>query len=112
MDNWWARPRPATSILIPTPSITRGCRRCSKAGAPTFVGRTKVLHSDFFHTAAGDPVYLECADNYQDMRERFAALLPRLRQDLGLPAEAVLTCVIDRGVFSQEVFAQAVAAPD
>ena len=72
----------------------------------------KVLHSDFFHTAAGDPVYLECADNYQDMRERFAALLPRLRQDLGLPAEAVLTCVIDRGIFSQEVFAQAVAAPD
>jgi hypothetical protein len=72
----------------------------------------KVLHSDFFHTAAGDPVYLECADNYQDMRERFAALLPRLRQDLGLPAEAVLTCVLDRGIFSQEVFAQAVAAPD
>ena len=72
----------------------------------------KVLHSDFFHTAAGEPVYLECADNYQDMRERFAALLPRLRQDLGLPAEAVLTCVLDRGIFSQEVFAQAVAAPD
>jgi hypothetical protein len=72
----------------------------------------KVLHSDFFHTAAGDPVYLECADNYQDMRERFAALLPRLRQDLGLPADAVLTCVIDRGIFSQEVFARAVAAPD
>jgi hypothetical protein len=72
----------------------------------------KVLHSDFFHTATGDPVYLECADNYQDMRERFAALLPRLRQDLGLPAEAVLTGVIDRGIFSQEVFARAVAAPD
>jgi len=65
----------------------------------------KVLHSDFFHTAAGDPVYLECADNYQDMRERFAALLPRLRQDLGLPAEGVLTFVLDRGIFSQEVFA-------
>jgi hypothetical protein len=58
----------------------------------------KVLHSDFFHTALGEPVYLECADNYQDMRERFA--------------EAVLTCVLDRGIFSQEVFAQAVAAPN
>lgn len=72
----------------------------------------KVLHSDFFHTAAGQPVYLECADNYQDMRERFAALLPRFRQALGLPAEAVVTCIIDRGIFSHEVFAKALEAPD
>ena len=72
----------------------------------------KVLHSDFFHTAAGQPVYLECADNYQDMRERLAALLPRFRQALGLPAEAVVTCVMDRGIFSRAVFAKAVEAPD
>ena len=72
----------------------------------------KVMHSDFFHLAAGQPVYLECADNYQDMRERFAALLPRFRQALGLPAQAVVTCVIDRGIFSHEVFAKALAAPD
>jgi hypothetical protein len=72
----------------------------------------KVLHSDFFHTAAGQPVYLECADNYQDMRQRFAAMLPRFRQAVGLPADAVATCVIDRGIFSQDVFAQAVEAPD
>jgi hypothetical protein len=72
----------------------------------------KVLHSDFFHTAAGQPVYLECADNYQDMRERFAALLPRFRQALGLPADAVVTCIMDRGIFSHEVFAKALQAPD
>jgi len=72
----------------------------------------KVLHSDFFHTAAGQPVYLECADNYQDMRERFAASLPRFRQILNLPADAVVTCVIDRGIFSHDVFANAVEAPD
>ena len=72
----------------------------------------KVLHSDFFHTAEGQPVYFECADNYLDMRERFAALLPRFRQAVGLPAGAVVTCVMDRGIFSQEVFAQAVAAPN
>jgi hypothetical protein len=72
----------------------------------------KVLHSDFFHTAAGQPVYLECADNYQDMRERFTALLPRFRQALGLAADAVVTCVIDRGIFSHEVFAKTLAAPD
>lgn len=72
----------------------------------------KVLHSDFFHTATGQPVYLECADNYQDMRERFASLLPRFRQALGLSVQAVVTCVIDRGIFSHEVFAKAVEAPD
>lgn len=72
----------------------------------------KVLHSDFFHTAAGQPVYLECADNYQDMRERFAALLPLFRQALGLPADAVVTCVLDRGIFSHEVFTKAVEAKD
>ena len=72
----------------------------------------KVLHSDFFHTATGQPVYLECADNYQDMRERFATMLPRFRQAVGLPADTVVSCVIDRGIFSQDVFAQAVAAPD
>lgn len=72
----------------------------------------KVLHSDFFHTATGQPVYLECADNYQDMRERFAALLPRFRQAVGLPANAVVTCIIDRGIFSHEVFAKALEAPD
>ncbi len=72
----------------------------------------KVLHSDFFHTAAGQPVYLECADNYQDMRERFAALLPCFRQAVGLAADVVVTCVIDRGIFSQDIFAQAVEAPD
>jgi hypothetical protein len=72
----------------------------------------KVLHSDFFHSAAGQPVYLECADNYQDMRERFATLLPRFRQAVGLPADAVVSCVMDRGIFSRDVFAQAVEAPD
>jgi len=71
-----------------------------------------VLHSDFFHTAAGQPVYLDCADNYLDMRERFALLLPRFRQEVGLPAQAVVTCVIDRGIFSHEVFAHAIEAPD
>jgi hypothetical protein len=72
----------------------------------------KVLHSDFFHTAAGEPVYLECADNYQDMRQRFAALLPRFRKAVGLPGQAVITCVIDRAIFSHEVFERVSQATD
>jgi hypothetical protein len=46
------------------------------------------------------------------MREGFAAAMPRFRQALGLPAEAVVTFVIDRGIFSHEVFTKAVEAPD
>jgi len=89
-----------------------GMQRVLKGWCARIRWADKVLHSDFFHTAAGQPVYLECADNYQDMRERFAALLPRFRQALGLAADAVVTCVMDRGIFSHEVFAQAVEAPD
>ena len=36
----------------------------------------------------------------------------RFRQEVGLPAEAVVTCVIDRGIFSHEVFAHAIGTPD
>jgi hypothetical protein len=71
----------------------------------------KVLHSDFVHTATGEPVYLECADNYLDLRERLARLRPRLRAQLALPADAVITLVIDRGIFSQAVFAAVIADP-
>lgn len=111
MPGSWARRRGATFTSIRTPSTTPAARTCSKAGARASALADKVLHSDFFHTAAGEPVYLECADNYLDMRERFTALLPRFRQQLGLPADAVITCVIDRGIFSHEVFAHAIEAP-
>lgn len=72
----------------------------------------KVLHSDCFHTVHGQPVYLDCADNYQDLRQRFAALQPQFRQAVGLPAGAVVTYILDRGIFSHEVFNQAIEAPD
>ena len=39
-------------------------------------------------------------------------MLPRFRQAVALPAGAVVTCVIDRGIFSHEVFAHAIQAPD
>jgi hypothetical protein len=71
----------------------------------------KVLHSDFFHTAQGHPVYMECADNYQDMRERFIALLPRFRATMDLPATAVATFIIDRAIFSLKVFERIIQSP-
>ena len=71
----------------------------------------KVVHSDFVHTAQGDPIYFECTDNYDDLRTRFAPLIRRLRATLQWAPERVLTFVVDRGIFSNEVFAQVIADP-
>jgi len=108
---WHTSPAPALPRPLAVAPLIAD-KRCYGEATGTAWTPLLVLHSDFFQTAAGDPVYLECADNYYDMRERFAAWRPRLRRDLGLPAEAVLTCGLDWGIFSQEVFVRAVAAPD
>ena len=89
-----------------------GMQNVLKGWCPRIRWADKVLHSDFVHTAAGDPVYLECVDNYQDMRERFEGLLPRFRHVVEIPENKVITWVIDRGIFSQQVFKKAIEAPD
>ncbi len=72
----------------------------------------KVLHTDFIHNAEGFPVYLGWSDNYQDMRERFFKLAEIFRAQTGLAKEALLTLIIDRGVFSHEVFGRIIEAPN
>jgi len=64
----------------------------------------KVLNMDFAHNARGCPVYAENTDNYEDMRVRFDAFQGRLRTTLGIAQEAVLTWVIDRGIYGKENF--------
>lgn len=64
----------------------------------------KVVHADFFHTKGGRPVYFEHADNFDDMRARFREVLPRFRAMLGVTSEQSLTFVIDRAIFSKEMF--------
>ena len=64
----------------------------------------KVVHADFFHTKGGRPVYFEHADNFDDMRVRFRGILPRFRELLGVVPEQSLTFVIDRAIFSREIF--------
>ena len=71
----------------------------------------KALHSDFVHTDRGQPIYFECTDNFEDLRTRFAPLLRRLRASLGWSAERVLTIVVDRGIYSADVFAAVIADP-
>lgn len=71
----------------------------------------KALHSDFIHTAEGQPLYFETTDNFADLRERFFAVVERCRQELEWPAERVLTWVVDRAIFGKEVFEKVLANP-
>ena len=69
----------------------------------------KALHSDFIHTLAGEPLYFETTDNFADLRERFFQVVQRCRQVMQWPAERVLSFVVDRAIFGQEVFEQVLA---
>jgi len=71
----------------------------------------KALHSDFIHTAAGQPLYFETTDNFADLRERFFGVVERCRKVLESPPERVLSWVVDRGIFGKEVFEKVLADP-
>jgi hypothetical protein len=69
----------------------------------------KAMHSDFIHTAAGQPLYFETTDNFADLRERFFGVMERARTVLGWTDDRVVTCVVDRGIFGSEVFEKILA---
>jgi hypothetical protein len=71
----------------------------------------KAMHSDFIHTAAGQPLYFETADNFADLRERFFAVVERCRKVLDCSSERVLSWVVDRAIFGKEVFEKVLANP-
>ncbi len=71
----------------------------------------KILQSDFIHTAGGAPIYFETTDNFEDLRDRFFGVTQRARAILKWPAERVVTYVVDRGIFSAEVFEKILADP-
>ena len=71
----------------------------------------KALHSDFLHSATGQPLYFECTDNYADLRGRLWDVLARARTALAWPKDRTLSVVIDRAVFGQETFARILAEP-
>ncbi len=71
---------------------------------PAIRGADKAMHSDFIHTAAGEPLYFETSDNFSDLRQRFFELVERCRQVLEWPQERAMSWVADRGIFGQEVF--------
>jgi len=81
-----------------------GAEKILKGWCPKVRGVDKVLHMDFVHTLAGEPVFVEDADNFDDLRERFPRAAGRFRRMLALPEDEPLTFVLDRGIFKIELF--------
>ena len=71
----------------------------------------KILQSDFIHTARGAPLYFETTDNFADLRERFFGVVQRARTELGWPVDRVLTMVLDRGIYGEDVFERVIQDP-
>ena len=71
----------------------------------------KVVNSDFIHTARGEPLYFETTDNFADMRQRFFDVTARARQVFQWPTDRVITYVLDRGIYGEEVFERVISDP-
>ena len=71
----------------------------------------KAMHSDFIHTVAGEPLYFETTDNFADLRQRFFEVVKRCRQVMKWPVDRVLSWVVDRAIFGQDVFEKVLADP-
>ena len=95
-----------------------GMQRVLKGWCASIRWADKVMHGDFVHTAQGHPIYFEWVDNYDDLRVRFRPLVERMRTTLGLDGKdaqglrRTLTFVVDRGIYSNELFSLVAADPD
>ncbi len=72
----------------------------------------KIMNGDYVHSSSGQPVYLENTDNYDDMRQRFKGLEERFRQCLQIGQGRELSWIIDRGIFSHEIFEWVLDSPN
>ena len=82
-----------------------------KGWCPKIRFADKVLHSDFIHTAQGEPIYFETTDNFADLRQRFCGVIGRARQALQWPADTVPTFIVDRGIYGEEFFEKVTGDP-
>jgi transposase len=88
-----------------------GQQNVLKGWCPAVRLADKALHSDFVHTARGEPIYFETTDNFEDLRQRFFAVMGRCRRVHRWAAERVITTVVDRGIFGAEVFEKVLGNP-
>ena len=70
----------------------------------------RIQNGDYAHNSEGYPVYLENTDSYEDMRQRFIQFEANFRSTLGLEQDT-LTWIIDRGIYSQEIFDWVLSSP-
>lgn len=84
-----------------------GAAKLLKGWCPKVRRPDKALHMDFIHTAAGEPVFVEHADNFHDVRERFPQTVIQFRQMMGFDDQTHLTFIVDRGLFKMELFTAA-----
>ena len=81
-----------------------GKQNVLKGWCPKIRWADKVMHGDFVHSRQGQPLYLENSDNYEDMRKRFVRMEERFRESFGIAEGRELTWIIDRGIYSHEIF--------
>ncbi len=72
----------------------------------------KGINMDYIHTTSGQPVYFNTSDNFYDLRERFKPNIDGFRSLCGFDQEQVLTFVVDRGIYSLDVFKDIIISPD
>ena len=72
----------------------------------------RIQNGDYAHTRKGEPVYLENTDSYNDMRQRFMSFESNFRTTLEIAEETELTWIIDRGIYSQDIFGWILNSPN
>ena len=89
-----------------------GKQNVLKGWCPGIRSIGKVLHGDYIHTGCGVPVFGELTDNFHDMRDRFPSVIDMLRTVADIPASQVLTFVVDRGIYKEELFEKLAGTPN
>ena len=83
-----------------------GAQKILKGWCAGIKGIGKILHMDFIHTDKGQPVFVEHADNFHDMRQRFPSTVTAFRSMMRFDDDIPLTFIIDRGIFKIVLFSE------
>lgn len=72
----------------------------------------RIQNADYAHTRKGEPIHLENTDNYNDMRQRFMSFESNFRTTLEIAEETELIWIIDRGIYSKDIFEWILNSPN
>lgn len=72
----------------------------------------KGINMDYIHTSLGYPVYFNTDDNFYDLRERFISNTAQFRSLFHFNDKDVLTWIIDRGIYSIDIFKEIIESPN